>query len=70
MPRSEHSSASEWPRSWGAYRSYGNSADLWGTTLTPADVNSSGFGVAYSGQVDGRDRPRPRPTTSTATTSG
>jgi hypothetical protein len=27
---------------------YGGPADLWGNTLTPADVNSSGFGVAIS----------------------
>lgn len=28
---------------WGAY---GSSSDLWGTTLTPADVNGTGFGVS------------------------
>jgi hypothetical protein len=27
---------------------YGGPADLWGTTWTPADINSSGFGVALS----------------------
>jgi hypothetical protein len=28
--------------------SYGNSADLWGTTWTPSDINNSGFGVQIS----------------------
>ena len=36
-----------WPTSLGA-ATYGNSSDLWGTTLTPADVNASNFGVAIS----------------------
>lgn len=31
-----------------AYVSYGGSSDLWGVSLTPDDINSSGFGVAYS----------------------
>lgn len=30
-----------------AYIPYGSSSDLWGTTLTPADVNASNFGFAY-----------------------
>lgn len=34
------------------YVSYGSSSDLWGTTLTPSDVNSSGFGVVVSGTND------------------
>jgi hypothetical protein len=34
-----------------AYSSYGGSNDLWGTTLTPADVNASNFGVAFSASL-------------------
>lgn len=30
------------------YQSYGSSTDLWGLTLTPADVNASNFGVVFS----------------------
>lgn len=29
---------------------YGSSVDLWGTTLTPTDVNHTGFGIAISAQ--------------------
>lgn len=39
---------------WGSsdnYRNYGGSNDLWGTTLTPADVNASNFGVAFSASI-------------------
>jgi len=36
-----------WPTSLGT-ATYGSSSDLWGTTLTPADVNASNFGVAIS----------------------
>ncbi|MBO9572574.1 MAG: T9SS type A sorting domain-containing protein [Chitinophagaceae bacterium] len=32
---------------------YGSSSDLWGTTLTPAEVNNSGFGVAVSAGIHG-----------------
>lgn len=31
-----------------AYRSYGSSSDLWGTTWTPADINAATFGYAHS----------------------
>lgn len=37
----------EWPTSEGI-ASYGNSSDLWGTTVTPADINASNFGVALA----------------------
>jgi hypothetical protein len=30
------------------YQSYGGSNDKWGNSLTPADINSSGFGVAVA----------------------
>lgn len=32
---------------------YGGDADLWGLTLTPADVNASNFGVAFSANISG-----------------
>lgn len=40
---------------------YGGPNDMWGTTLTPADVNLAGFGVALSTKypsVSGNDWPR------------
>lgn len=33
---------------WDINYNYGGAADLWGTSWTPADVNSSGFGVAIA----------------------
>lgn len=33
----------------GAYKAWGGSNDLWGQTWTPADINSSTFGVAIAG---------------------
>lgn len=36
-----------WPTT-EAYASYGSASDMWGATLTPADVNASNFGVATS----------------------
>lgn len=36
-----------WP-STDTYQTYGSPTDLWGTTWTPADINSTGFGVAIS----------------------
>ena len=40
-------SATEWPVTASeAYTTYGGAADLWGAALTPAIVNSSGFGLA------------------------
>lgn len=33
-----------------AYKTYGGASDLWGTTLTPADVNGSGFGCVFAAQ--------------------
>lgn len=44
----DRSSPSTWPFSTDSLVSRGGSSDLWGETLTPADVNSSGFGVALS----------------------
>lgn len=31
-------------------QAYGSSTDLWGTTISPADVNKAGFGVAIAAQ--------------------
>lgn len=31
---------------------YGNSADLWGTTWTPTQINSNNFGVLFSAQMN------------------
>src|SRR3990167_7960964 len=45
--------STEWPITGSeAYTSYGGSADLWGATLTPAIVNSSGFGAAIAADGD------------------
>ncbi|HTI91732.1 MAG TPA: T9SS type A sorting domain-containing protein [Puia sp.] len=42
--------AVSWPGS-SAAASYGGVSDLWGTTLTPADVNAGNFGVAISAKL-------------------
>jgi len=48
MVGTEHAATGvSWPTSLNT-ATYGSSADLWGTTLTPADVNASNFGVAIS----------------------
>ena len=47
----DHAATStSWPTTTAA-ASYGSSGDLWGTTLTPADVNASNFGVAISAKL-------------------
>jgi len=38
----------EWPTGAPAAAIYGTTADLWGTTWTPEDINASNFGVALS----------------------
>lgn len=38
----------EWPNSQSA-AIYGNSADLWGTTWTPSDINGANFGLVFAG---------------------
>ena len=45
--------AVSWPTT-AATASYGASNDLWGTTLTPTDVNASDFGVAISAKLVAR----------------
>lgn len=47
----DRSNASAWPNLASEYITHGSSSDLWGTTWTPADINSSGFGVALSATV-------------------
>lgn len=44
---SEHASGVNWPGA-DAYVTYGSSNDAWGTTWTPADINSANFGIAYA----------------------
>lgn len=47
-----------WPaNSQDAYVSYGGSSDLWGLTWTPADINSSNFGVAIQSQNTNTKKP-------------
>lgn len=40
-----------WPMSL-ATKTYGGSTDLWGTTWTPSDINSSNFGIVLSVQIN------------------
>ncbi len=44
---SNHASGTEWSSS-DENRTYGNSTDMWGLTLTEADINDPDFGVAIS----------------------
>lgn len=48
---SNHASGSGWSGSDGV-DIYGNSADLWGTTWTPAQINATNFGVFFSAQMN------------------
>jgi hypothetical protein len=43
---------SDWSGTESVY-TYGGENDLWGATLTPADVNAPGFGVAISANLNG-----------------
>lgn len=43
----DHTTGLQWPTS-GAYQTYGNPTDLWGTSWTAADINGSGFGVGIA----------------------
>ena len=46
---SEHAdTGTTWPYAADGTKTYGSGSDLWGTTLSPSDVNASGFGVAIS----------------------
>ena len=42
--------STKWPTS-DAYKSYGGSSDLWGTTWTPSDINNANFGVVLAVQM-------------------
>lgn len=42
--------ATEWPSEQG-YATYGGSADLWGTSWTPAQINAADFGIGLSATV-------------------
>jgi len=42
--------STNWPLA-DAYRSYGGSSDLWGTSWGSADINASNFGIAFSGNA-------------------
>jgi len=46
-----HASGAGWTGSDGT-AVYGNNADLWGTTWTPAQINASNFGVLFSAQMN------------------
>lgn len=46
-----HASGAGWSGSDGV-AVYGNNADLWGTTWTPAQINASNFGVLFSAQMN------------------
>lgn len=46
-----HASGAGWTGS-DAVAVYGNNADLWGTTWTPAQINASNFGVLFSAQMN------------------
>jgi hypothetical protein len=46
----EHSASTNLGGHDSSYFPYGNSTDLWGLTLTPADINASNFGAVVSYQ--------------------
>ena len=45
-------SAAHWTGS-ESYHTYGSSSDIWGTAWTPADINASNFGIAFSANIAG-----------------
>jgi len=42
--------ATKWPTS-DAYKTYGGSSDLWGTSWSPSDINNANFGVVLAVQM-------------------
>lgn len=42
-----------WPADNDATATYGNNNELWGTSWSPTDINSSNFGIAVSAQITG-----------------
>jgi hypothetical protein len=47
-----HAKSSDWTTT-DTYYSYGGTNDKWGTTWTPADINSAGFGIVFSAGING-----------------
>ena len=45
--------STNWPASPDVFYTYGGTSELWGTTLTPALVNSSNFGVVIAAKFNG-----------------
>ena len=45
------------PFSFSSIRSYGGNNDMWGTSLTPADINSSNFGVSFAAALTATGTP-------------
>jgi hypothetical protein len=45
-------SAAHWTSS-ESYHTYGGSSDIWGVAWTPADINASDFGIAFSANIAG-----------------
>lgn len=45
-------SAAHWTDS-DSYHIYGSNADIWGVAWTPADINASNFGIAFSANIAG-----------------
>jgi hypothetical protein len=45
-------SAAHWTSS-ESYHTYGGNADIWGVAWTPADINASDFGIAFSANISG-----------------
>lgn len=43
----------QWPEDNDATLNYGNNNELWGTTWTPAEINSTNFGIAISASITG-----------------
>lgn len=48
----DYANATEWSSDDDIYETYGGATDLWGTTWTPAEINSSGFGFALAGTIN------------------
>lgn len=49
---SNKATGSNWTETDG-YHIYGDTTDTWGTTWTPAEINSSDFGIAFSARING-----------------
>lgn len=47
-----NASAAHWTGS-ESYHTYGGNSDIWGVAWTPADINASNFGIAFSANIAG-----------------